>query len=132
MERSYVMIKPDGARRGLVGEIILRIERKGYNIDNIKMAEVSKELCAQHYAHLTDKPFYPEIEEYITGGKVVCMIISGERAVEGMRQILGATDSFKAEVGTIRGDYATSKTYNLCHASDSPENAEIEIKRFFG
>lgn len=131
MERTYVMIKPDGVKRKLVGEIIKRIENKGYNIDNIVMKTLSKQICAEHYSHLVDKPFYPEIEEYIISGPVICVIVSGERAVEGMRQILGATDSFIAQMGTIRGDFATSKTYNICHASDSVSNAEIEIKRFF-
>lgn len=132
MERTYVMIKPDGVARGLIGEIISRIERKCYKIENMAMKTLSKEICAEHYSHLTSKPFYPEIEAYITSGPVVCMIVAGERAVEGIRQILGATDSFEAQVGTIRGDFSTSKTRNLCHASDSVENAEIEIKRFFG
>lgn len=132
MERTYVMIKPDGVRRKLVGEIISRFEKRGYNIENVKMMKVSKAVCQEHYSHLVNEPFYPKIEEYITGGEVVAMIISGEGAIEGVRQLLGKTDPFLAAPGTIRADYATSKTYNLCHASDSQENAEIEIKRFFG
>lgn len=132
MERTYVMIKPDGVERGLIGEIISRFERRGYRIDDMKMKTLSKEICAEHYSHLVDKPFYPEIESYITSGPVVCMIVSGERVVEGIRQLLGVTDCFIAEIGTIRADFATSKTRNLCHASDSVNSAEIEIKRFFG
>ncbi|MBQ7579405.1 MAG: nucleoside-diphosphate kinase [Clostridia bacterium] len=132
MEQTYVMIKPDGVKRHLIGEIIKRIENKGYRIVKMEMRKLHKEIVREHYSHLTDKPFYPEIEEYIISGEVVCMIVEGERAVEGVRQLLGSTDGLLASPGTIRGDYATSKTYNLCHASDSTESAEIEIKRFFG
>lgn len=132
MEKTFVMIKPDGVSRGLVGEIVSRFEKRGYKIEQMKSMFIDKSLCAKHYSHLTSKPFYPEIEEYITGGMVICMVLSGERVIEGVRQLLGVTDCFEAQVGTIRATYATNKTKNLCHASDSPESASEEIKRFFG
>lgn len=132
MERTYVMVKPDGVKRGLIGEVISRFERRGYTIENVKMFEIDKALCAQHYSHLVDKPFYPNLEAFMTNGKVVGMIVAGDRVVEGVRQMLGATDCFEALPGTIRADFATNKTQNICHASDSAETAEIEIKRFFG
>ena len=132
MEQTYVMIKPDAVKRHLIGEIIRRIEQKGYSITRMKMTTLERPLVREHYSHILHLPDFNEIEDFMVSGPVVCMIVEGERAVEGVRQILGKTDAFMAEVGTIRGDLATSKRYNLCHASDSVESAQIEIKRFFG
>ena len=132
IQTTFIMLKPDALKRGLTGEIISRIERKGYRITDIKMMNLSKELLAEHYAHIKNESFYPRLESYMMSGPVIAMKITGERAVAGMRQIMGATKFEDALAGTIRGDYATDNTYNLIHGSDSPENAAIEIKRFFG
>lgn len=132
MERTYIMTKPDAYQRGLIGEIITRIENKSYKITNMKMMNLDEEILKEHYAHLADKPFFKDIVEYMTSGPVVGMIVEGDNVVEGMRKLMGPTDGLEALPGTIRGDYAKDKAENLVHGSDSIENAEIEIKRFFG
>lgn len=132
MERTYIMTKPDAYERGLIGEVISRIENKGYKITDMKMMNLDEEILKEHYAHLADKPFFPEIVEYMTSGPVVGMIVEGQNVVTGMRNIMGPTDGLEAASGTIRGDFAHNKTENIVHGSDSVENAEIEIKRFFG
>ena len=131
MERSLIILKPDTVHRGLVGEVVARIERRGFKVVAMKMSLLSKEKLDEHYGHLTTKPFYPEIVSYMTMGPVVFLIVEGDNAVGGMRQLCGATDPAVAEMGTIRADYATTIRYNIIHASDSSENAEAEIKRFF-
>lgn len=131
-ERTYIMLKPDALQRNLIGEIISRIERKGYKIADCKMMNLDEAILREHYAHIVDKPFFPETLEYMTSGPVLAMIVEGENAIRGMRALMGATKFEDAAAGTIRGDYASSTTYNIIHGSDSPENAEIEIKRFFG
>ena len=132
IEKTYIMLKPDCVKRGLIGEVISRIERKGYKIVDAKMMNLDEAILKDHYAHLADKPFFPNIVEYMTSGPVLGMIVDGESAVQGMRIIMGATKFEEATAGTIRGDFAHSTRENLIHGSDSPENAEIEIKRFFG
>lgn len=132
MERTYIMLKPDCIKRGLIGKVISRIEEKGFTISNMKMMNLDEKILHEHYAHLTDKPFFPSIVEYMTSGPVVGMIVEGENVVKGMRILMGATKFEEATAGTIRGDYATSTSENIVHGSDSVENAEIEIKRFFG
>jgi len=132
IERTYIMLKPDAIKRGLMGEVIARIERKGYSIVECKMMNLDEPILREHYAHIADKPFFPEIVEYMTSGPVLAMIVEGENAVQGMRIIMGATKFEEAKAGTIRGDYAHSTSENIIHGSDSVENAEIEIKRFFG
>ncbi|MBP3869965.1 MAG: nucleoside-diphosphate kinase [Faecalicoccus sp.] len=132
MERTYIMLKPDCVKRGLMGEVISRIEKKGFKITSAKMMTLSEEILYEHYAHVADKPFFPAMLEYMTSGPVLAMIVEGENVVKGMRILMGATKYEEAKAGTIRGDYATSTTYNVIHGSDSVENAEIEIKRFFG
>lgn len=132
MDRTYIMLKPDALKRGLMGEIISRIERKGYKITAAKTMRLDAEILKEHYAHLTDKPFFPELVEYMTSGPVLAMIVEGPDVVLGMRILMGATKFEEAAPGTIRGDYAYCTTENLIHGSDSKENAEIEIKRFFG
>jgi nucleoside-diphosphate kinase len=131
MERSLIILKPDTVHRGLVGEVVARIERRGFKVIAMKMSLLSKEKLDEHYGHLTTKPFYPEIVSYMTMGPVVFLIVEGDNAVGGMRQLCGATDPAVAEMGTIRADYATTIRYNIIHASDSSENAQAEIKRFF-
>ena len=132
MERTYIMLKPDAIKRGLMGEVISRIERKGYKIVDCKMMNLTEEILREHYAHIADKPFFPEIVTYMTSGPVLGMIVEGVNAVQGMRIIMGATKFEEAAAGTIRGDYAFCTGEKIIHCSDSIENAEIEIKRFFG
>ena len=131
MERTYIMLKPDALKRGVAGEIISRIERKGYKIVEAKTMQLGEESLKEHYAHIADKPFFPELVEYMTSGPVLAMIVEGPDVVLGMRILMGATKFEEAAPGTIRGDYAFCTTENLIHGSDSVENAEIEIKRFF-
>ena len=132
MERTYIMLKPDAIQRGLMGEIITRIERHGYKIANAKMFMLSEEKISEHYSHILDRPFYPEISSYMQSGPVLGMIVEGDRVIEGMRIMMGATRYLEAAAGTIRGDYSMQPSLNLIHGSDSVENAETEIKRFFG
>lgn len=132
MERTYVMLKPDCIKRGLTGEVIARIERKGYRIVDAKMIQLDEPILREHYGHIADKPFFNETVDYMISGPVLAMIVEGENVVAGVRYLMGATKFDEMEAGTIRGDYASSTTFNLIHGSDTPENAEIEIKRFFG
>lgn len=132
MERTYIMLKPDCMTRGLTGEIISRIERRGYRITNAKFVWFDEKLCEEHYAHCVGKPWYAPTLEYMTSGPSLAMIVEGENVIKGMRLLMGPTKFGEAQPGTIRGDYATSNARNLIHGSDSPEAAEIEIKRFFG
>ena len=131
MERTYIMLKPETLKRGLMGEIISRIERKNFKITNMKMMTLNEEILKEHYAHIADKPFFPEIVENMTSGPVLAMIVEGEDVVQGMRNLMGPTKWLEAPAGTIRGDYANNTGQNLIHGSDSVENAEIEINRFF-
>lgn len=131
IEKTYIMLKPDCIQRGLIGEVIARIERKGYKLLDAKMMNLSEEILREHYAHLVNKPFFPETVAYMTSGPVLGMIVEGENAVLGMRLLMGATKFEEGTAGTIRGDFATSTGENIIHGSDSIENAEIEIKRFF-
>ena len=132
MERTYIMLKPDAIKRCLAGTIISRIERKGFRIVEIKSMILSKEILREHYAHLVGKPFYHEIEEFMTSGPVWGMIVEGDNVVEGMRLMIGPTKVEDAPAGTIRGDFAFSTSENILHGSDSIDNATIEIQRFFG
>lgn len=130
-ERTLVLIKPDAVRRGLVGEIIARFERKGLSIEALALRELDDALADQHYAEHADKPFYPPLKEFMTSGNLVAAIISGDQAISVVRALVGATDGRAAAAGTIRGDYSLSNRENLVHASDSPESAEREIKLWF-
>ena len=130
-ERTYIMLKPDAVRRGLMGEIINKIERKGYKIVEMKMFMMTKELLDEHYAHIVDRPFYPDVVEYMMSGPVVGMVVEGENVIRGMRNFMGPTKYLDAPAGTIRGDYSCNDRENLIHGSDAPETAEAEIKRFF-
>ena len=131
-QQTYIMLKPDCVKRGLMGDVISRIEKKGYQIVQAKLMQLNVPLIAEHYAHLLDKTFYPKLETYLLSGPVFAMIVEGPDAIQGMRNMMGPTNVFEATPGTIRGDYATDVTYNLIHGSDSVENAAIEIARFFG
>ena len=132
MARTYIMLKPDAIRRNLVGEIIGRIEKKGYQISNMKMFMLNDQILKEHYAHIADRPFFPEVCAYMTSGPVIGMVVEGENVIKGMRQMMGQTKYLEAPMGTIRGDYSCNDRENLIHGSDAPETAEIEIKRFFG
>ena len=130
-ERTLVLIKPDGMRRGLAGEVIARIERKGMRIVAMDMRTVGRDLAETHYAEHVGKPFYGSLVEFITSGPLVALVAEGPRAIEAFRALAGATDPVKAGPGTIRGDYALEVQDNIVHGSDSPDSAEREIKIFF-
>ncbi|MCG2795023.1 MAG: nucleoside-diphosphate kinase [Actinomycetia bacterium] len=132
IERTLLIVKPDGVDRRLVGGILSRIERKGYTIECMKTITIDRELAEKHYAEHKGKPFYDKLISYITSGPAVVAVISGEGCVGGLRYLMGNTDPLKAAPGTIRGDYATNVTKNLIHGSDTLENAEREIALFFG
>ncbi|SHM55878.1 nucleoside diphosphate kinase [Caldanaerovirga acetigignens] len=131
MEKTFVMIKPDGVNRGLIGSILQRYEQKGLKLVAAKLTKVSKELAEEHYREHSSKPFFNELVEYITSGPVFAMVLEGENAIKLVRLLNGATKVEEALPGTIRGDFATSTTHNLVHASDSPESAYREIKLWF-
>jgi nucleoside-diphosphate kinase len=131
METTLVLLKPDCVQRRLVGEIIHRFERKGLNIIAMKMLRVSPELSKEHYAEHVAKPFYRNLEEFITSAPIVAMAVEGLEAVRVVREMLGATNGLKAAPGTIRGDFSSSRQMNLVHASDSPESAARELKLYF-
>jgi len=131
LERTLVLIKPDAVQRGLVGEIISRIERRGLKIIALKMIQMDRELAQKHYAIHKGKPFFERLVNYITSGPLIAAVFEGSRAVEIVRRTMGETDPANAAPGTIRGDLALEIGYNLIHGSDSPENAEKEIKLFF-
>jgi nucleoside-diphosphate kinase len=131
LERSLVIIKPDGVQRGLVGEIILRLERRGLRLAAAKFVQVSRALAARHYAVHEGKPFYAPLLEYITSGPVMVMAWEGSKAIEAVRQTVGATNPTAAAPGTIRGDLAIDIGRNLIHASDGPETAAFELDLWF-
>lgn len=130
-ERSYVMIKPDGVQRGLVGEILGRFEKKGFTVKGLKMFQCPKELAMEHYKDLSSKPFYGALVDYITSGPVVCIALEGDGVVKSARKIIGVTNPLEAEPGTIRGDFAIQVGRNVVHGSDSAENGEREIGLWF-
>ena len=136
MERTLVLIKPDGVRRNLVGEVIARIERKGYSVANIRLLQADRALLERHYAEHVGKPFYEPLVEFMMSGPIVALIAEGNRVIEGFRSLAGATDPTVAAPGTIRGDLArdqgTKVVQNIVHGSDSVESAEREIALFFG
>ncbi|CAM0949642.1 unnamed protein product [Alopecurus aequalis] len=128
VEQSYIMIKPDGVQRGLVGEIISRFEKKGFLLKGLKLFQCPKELAQEHYKDLSERPFFPSLIEYITSGPVVCMAWEGAGVVASARKLIGATNPLQAEPGTIRGDLAVQTGRNVVHGSDSPDNGKREIE----
>ena len=132
MERTFVMVKPDGVQRGLIGEIIGRFERRGLKIVGLKMVQVSEALARQHYAVHDGRPFFAGLITYITSAPVVAMVVEGTNAVVAVRQTVGATKPFEAAPGTIRADFALEIGRNLVHASDGQETAATEIALWFG
>jgi len=131
MERTFIMVKPDGVQRGLIGEIISRFERRGLKIVALRMVQVSQELASQHYAVHQGKPFYGGLIQYITSAPVVAMVVEGTNAIQAVRQTVGATRPNEAAPGTIRADFAIEIGRNLVHASDGPETAAFEIALWF-
>ncbi|MGH3901721.1 MAG: nucleoside-diphosphate kinase [Pseudonocardiaceae bacterium] len=131
-ERTLVLVKPDGVNRGLVGEVIARIERKGLTLAALELRTVPRELAEQHYAEHADKPFFGSLLEFITSGAVVAAVVEGERAIAAFRQLAGGTDPVdKATPGSIRGDFALETQSNLVHGSDSVDSAKREIALWF-
>jgi len=130
--KTFFMIKPDGVQRNLVGEIISRVEAKGFFITKIKMMTISKELAEEHYGEHKDKPFFNDLVSFITSGPVVAMQVEGENVVLQIRNLMGATNPSESTPGSIRGDLATELDKNVVHGSDSDESAERELTLFFG
>lgn len=130
-EISYVMVKPDGVQRGLVGEIISRFEKKGFKLRGLKLYQTPKEVAEEHYKDLSEKPFYPALVQYIVSGPVVSMVWEGKGVVASARKLIGATNPLASEPGTIRGDFAIEVGRNVVHGSDSPENGERETALWF-
>jgi nucleoside-diphosphate kinase len=132
MERTLVLLKPDCVERRLMGRVIARFEDKGLNFVAMKLMRITPELAGRHYAEHVHKPWYPELEQFITSGPVLAMIVEGPEVVRVVRDMTGATNGLKATPGTIRGDFSSNQQLNLVHASDSPESANREIELFFG
>ena len=131
MEKTLVILKPSTIQRGLVGQVLDRFQRKGLKIAGLKMMQLDEKILREHYAHLVDRPFFPTLLASMMATPVIVICLEGKDAVEVVRAMTGVTNSRKAAPGTIRGDFGMSGQENIIHASDSPENAEIEIKRFF-
>jgi len=131
MQKTLILLKPDCVERRLIGEIIGRLERKGLNVIAMKMLRVTPALSKQHYAEHVSKPFYPNLEEFITSSPIVAMAVEGLEVIRVVREMLGATNGLKAAPGTIRGDFSSSRQMNLVHASDSEESAIRELALYF-
>lgn len=130
-QKTFIMLKPDVLKRGLMGAIISRIEDQDYFIERAQVMELDKQMVAHHYAHLLNEDFYPELESYMLSGPVFAMVVTGDNVIDGMRKIIGATNPRDAAPHTIRADFARNVTENAIHGSDTEENAAIEITRFF-
>jgi len=131
MERTLIILKPDAVQRGLVGKILTRFEEKGLQIVGMKMLTISQDMAARHYAPHKGKPFYDGLVRFMTSSPVVVLAVQGNNAIEVARKMMGATFGFRAEPGTIRGDYGISSSFNLIHGSDSPESAQTELAIWF-
>jgi nucleoside-diphosphate kinase len=130
-ERSLVLVKPDAVRRGLLGEVLARFERKGLVIEALELRTMDAALADQHYADHVEKPFYPPLKEFMTSGPLAAVVLTGDEVIEVVRAMIGSTDGRKAAAGTIRGDLSLSNRENLVHASDSPESAKRELALWF-
>ena len=130
-ERTLVLVKPDGVRRGLAGEVISRLEKKGLTLVAMELRTLARETAEQHYAEHSERPFFGELVEFITGGPLVALVVEGPNAVAGVRRIMGVTNPVEATPGSLRGDYALEIGQNLVHGSDSTESAAREIGIFF-
>src|SRR5213075_3073308 len=131
MDRTLILVKPDAFARGLTGEVIARFERKGLRIVALNHMQVERSLAEQHYAEHSEKPFFGELVEFITGGPLVAMVLEGYEAIKAARQVIGATNPLEASPGSIRGDYALEVQTNLVHGSDGPESSAREVALFF-
>ncbi|TCP31645.1 nucleoside diphosphate kinase [Scopulibacillus darangshiensis] len=131
MEKTFLMVKPDGVQRGLISEVVRRFESKGFQLIGGKLMMITKELAEKHYGEHKDKPFFGELVGFITSAPVFAMVWEGENVIAQARQMMGATNPKDAAPGTIRGDYAVQVSQNIIHGSDSPESAEREINLFF-
>ncbi len=131
METTLILFKPDAVEKGLIGAVLQRFESAGFRVKGLKMMHLSEDVLKEHYAHVADRPFFPEIVAFMQSTPVVALALSGEDAVSRVRDLLGPTDSSKAPAGTIRGDFGTNMMVNVCHASDSAEAAAVEVARFF-
>ena len=130
-ERSLILVKPDTVTKKNCGEVIQRFEKAGFTIRGCKMMSLSDEILKDHYSHVADKPFFPDIVGFMQSSPVIALVLEGEGAIGKIRDMLGPTNSEEAPEGTIRGDLGENMMVNVCHASDSPENGEIEVNRFF-
>ncbi len=130
-QQTLILVKPDGVARGLVGEVVSRIERKGYVVEAMELRTLERATAEEHYGEHVDKPFFGELVDFITSGPLVAMCVSGEDAIVGLRTIMGATNPIEATPGSIRGDFATVIGENIVHGSDSPESASRELEIFF-
>lgn len=130
-ETTLILFKPDAVTKSLVGQVLSRFEAAGLKIRGVKMLQFSDALLTEHYAHIASKPFFPEVRQFMQRTPVVALALAGENVVARVRDLLGPTDSKKAAKGTIRGDFGVDVMVNVCHASDTLENAAIELKRFF-
>ena len=130
-EKTLIIIKPDAVQRNLIGEIISRIERKGLKIIGMKMMSIGDAILEEHYAHIKDKPFFPGIRDFMKSSPVIVMAVEGINSVSALRLLVGPTKAWEATAGTIRGDISLSTQSNIVHASDTVENGEIEVSRFF-
>ncbi len=131
LQTTLILLKPDCVTKGYTGEVLKRFMDSGFAIRGCKMMKLSAELLEEHYAHIADKPFFPDVQRFMQSSPVVAVALEGENAIERVRELLGPTDSQKAPKGTIRGDLGVDMMVNVVHASDSPESAQAELKRFF-
>ncbi|GAA0458912.1 nucleoside-diphosphate kinase [Alkalibacillus silvisoli] len=131
MEKTFIMVKPDGVQRNLVGDIVSRFEQKGFKLAGAKLMQIPTELAEEHYGEHKDKPFFGELVDFITSGPVFAMVWEGENVISTARKMMGATNPAESDIGTIRGDYGLTVGKNVIHGSDSPESAEREIGLFF-
>lgn len=131
MEKTFIILKPDCMEKGIAGQVLQRFEKEGFRIVAAKLARLSGAILREHYAHVADKPFFPEIEEFMGSRPVLLLALEGDSVIARVRELLGPTDSKKAAPGTIRGDFGADMMRNVVHASDGPDTAEAELARFF-
>ncbi len=131
MEKTFIMVKPDGVQRNLIGDIVQRFEKKGFKLVAAKLMQISPELAEEHYGEHKDKPFFGELTGFITSGPVFAMVWEGENVIATARKMMGATNPAESDIGTVRGDFGLTVGKNVIHGSDSPESAEREIGLFF-
>ncbi len=131
MEKTFIILKPDCMDKGLAGQVLQRFENEGFSIVATKMARLKSPILREHYAHVAHLPFFPDIEAFMSSRSVIMVALQGENVIQRVRDLLGPTDSSKAPAGTIRGDFGTDMMRNVVHASDGPDTAAAELKRFF-